>query len=155
MKEIYLVTQGQYSDYSVRGVFVDKELAAEFAAQISAEYDTAKVDTRPIMTELTMPINYRGYTFIMDVDGNTDGVRQRGVDEYNDENDGSYPEDEYVRHVPSGIVTTGRGSFISTGRYKFFIKTDKGAVGAIKIANEKRIQMIANGTWPKKGEQKQ
>jgi len=31
------------------------------------------------------------------------------------------------------------------------INTDKGAEGAIKIANERRIRMIAENKWPKKG----
>ena len=40
---------------------------------------------------------------------------------------------------------------IITGKYKFIINTDKGAEGAIKIANERRIRMIAENKWPKKG----
>jgi hypothetical protein len=35
MKEVYLVTKGKYSDYSVHGVFIDKAIAEEYAAQIS------------------------------------------------------------------------------------------------------------------------
>ena len=39
MNTVYLVTKGSYSDYSVYGVFTDKALAEEYAAQISDRYN--------------------------------------------------------------------------------------------------------------------
>ena len=150
MKEIYLVTQGSYSDYGVRGVFTDKDLATEYAAQISTKYDTARVDTRPIMTELIAPIGYRGYSIKMDVDGNTDEVENDEVGRATDEN--SYADCDFVLDCPDKWAgEIGDGKYITTGHYNFFICTDKGAEGAIKIANERRIRMIAENKWPKKG----
>lgn len=152
MKEIYLVTQGSYSDYGVRGVFTDKDLATEYAAQISDKYDTARVDTRQIMTELIAPINYRGYTVTMDIDGNTDEVEHDAVGDLNVDN--SYPDLEFGL-TGLFVVEDGKNcpvkEYITTGKYKFIINTDKGAEGAIKIANERRIRMIAENKWPKKG----
>jgi len=151
MKEIYLVTQGSYSDYGVRGVFADKDLATEYAAQISNKYETARVDTRQIMTELIAPIGYRGYTVTMDIDGDTDQVENDEVGELNVDN--SYPDMEFCqigRTAPEDVDHLHRG-YITTGKYKFIINTDKGAEGAIKIANERRIRMIAENKWPKKG----
>lgn len=144
MKEIYLVTQGSYSDYGVRGVFEDKDLATEYAAQISNKYEAARVDTRQIMTELIAPINYRGYTVTMDIDGNTDEVENDEVGDLNVDN--SYPDLEFDR-----LGDGDAHGYITTGKYKFIINTDKGAAGAIKIANERRIRMIAENKWPKKG----
>lgn len=138
MSEIYLVTQGSYSDYGVRGVFADKDLATEYAYQISSKYETAMVETRQIMTELIAPIGYRGYTVSMDIDGNTDEVESDEVGYLNVDN--SYPDLEFV------LI-----GYITTGKYKFIINTDKGPKGAIKIANERRIRMIAENKWPRKG----
>jgi hypothetical protein len=152
MKEIYLVTQGNYSDYGVRGVFTDKDLAKEYAAQISSKYEAARVDTRQIMTELIAPIGYRGYTVSMDIDGNTDEVENDEVGDLNVDN--SYPDMEFG---PTGLFVVENGKnypvqeYITTGKYTFIINTDKGAEGAIKIANERRIRMIAENLWPKKG----
>jgi len=143
MKEIYLVTQGNYSDYGVRGVFADKDLATEYAAQISTKYEAARVVTWQIMTELIAPIGYRGYSIKMDVDGNTDEVENDEVGRTTDEN--SYADIDFVLDSP------GDGKYITTGYYNFFICTDKGAEGAIKIANERRIRMISENKWPKKG----
>ena len=147
MKEIYLVTQGSYSDYGVRGVFVDKELATEYAAQITNKYDAARVETRPIMTELTTPIGYRGYEVTMDIDGNTDELEPTEVGKWDE--DSSYAEYEYTSNDTDDWRSGGK--HITTGRYHFFVNTDKGPEGAIKIANERRIRMIAENKWPKQG----
>ena len=147
MKEIYLVTQGSYSDYGVRGVFVDKELATEYAAQITNKYDAARVETRSIMTELIAPIGYRGYQVTMDIDGNTDELEPTGVGKWDE--DDSYAENEYALNDPDDWRSEGR--HITSGRYHFFVNTDKGPEGAIKIANERRVRMIAENKWPSKG----
>ena len=144
MSEIYLVTQGNYSDYGVRGIFTDKDLATEYAAQITTKYEAARVDTRQIMTELIAPINYRGYTVTMDIDGNTDEVENDAVGDLNVDN--SYPDVEFGR-----LGDGDAHGYITTGKYKFIINTDKESEGAIKIANERRIRMIAENKWPKKG----
>jgi len=152
MNEIYLVTQGNYSDYGVRGVFTDKDLATEYAAQITTKYEAARVDTRQIMTKLIAPINYRGYTVTMDIDGNTDQVENDAVGDLNVDN--SYPDMEFGL-TGLFVVEDGKNcpvrEYIATGKYTFIINTDKGTEGAIKIANERRIRMIAENKWPKKG----
>jgi hypothetical protein len=144
MNEVYLVTRGRYSDYGVYGVFVDKLLAEEYAQQISTKYDNAKVETRPIITNLIAPVGHRAYGITMDIDGNTSEIENEEV--YDDSLDRSYPELVYVSErndVPS--------HYTQTGRYGFYVVTDKGQEGAIKIANERRVRMIAENTWPEKG----
>jgi hypothetical protein len=144
MNEVYLVTRGRYSDYSVYGVFADKSLAEEYAQQISNSYDTAKVETRSIITNLIAPVGHRAYDLIMDIDGNTSEIENEEV--YDDSSDRSYPELDFVyerNDVPS--------HYIQSGKYIFYVVTDKGQEGAIKIANERRVRMIAENTWPEKG----
>lgn len=42
--KVYIVTQGAYSDYSIRKVFLDKEKAEKYAKYISTQYDEAYVE---------------------------------------------------------------------------------------------------------------
>jgi len=152
MTEIYLVTQGDYSDYGVRGVFIDKALAEEYAAQISNQWSTAIVETRPVMTELIAPIGYRGYIVTMDEDGNTDRALKNEVFGINSANVEDTPEYYPVYPNPKTYISNPhyKTKYFTSGKYTFYIYTDKGEEGAIKIANERRVQMIANNTWPKK-----
>lgn len=139
---VYLVTKGSYSDYSVYGIFADKELAEEYAAQISDRWDTAHVSPRTLMTssDLPSPPGFRAYNIVMDRDGNTQKVQSESC-----ANEGDWYslydvefENKKIKHV-------------YTGRVNFVIKTDKGEEGAIKIANERRIRLIAENEWPEKG----
>lgn len=147
MNKVFLVVKGQYSDYTVRGVFADKVLADEYAAQISDRWDNGRVSEYEIMTttDLRHPIGFRGYCVVMDRDGNAVEV---SIDDVPDDAADSY----------AGFACTNTekidGKYITmyTGEYTFEILTDKGSDGAVKIANERRIQMIVNNKWPVPGE---
>lgn len=142
IEEVYIVTKGDYSDYSIYGVFLDKELAEEFAAQISNDSDSGYVRTDKIKKELSFPKGFRGYRVEMDIEGNStvyleemrENLENNSYEEIGFTN---YPVDE---------------SWTKTGIYNFYVLTDKGKEGAIKIANERRIQMIAENRFPIKGE---
>lgn len=140
MTEVFVVTKGKYSDYSVYGIFVDKNVAEEYAHQLSDKYDTARVEVRPILTKANLhaPIGFRGYHVVMDENG--DSTVQREEIRENFETFG-YPQVDYKN-----------GEFFHTGLYELCVMTDKGESGAVKIANERRIQLIQQGIWPKKGE---
>lgn len=143
MNEVYIVTRGSYSDYSIHGVFFDKEVAFEHAKQITTEFDIGRVETHKIKTnaDLLAPVGHRAYSIIMDIDGNNNGV-----------SDDSIVENDVIE-FQSYIEIESKGStYEKTGRYRFYIITDKGGEGAIKIANERRIRMIADNKWPIAGE---
>jgi hypothetical protein len=139
MKEIYLVTRGSYSDYSVLGVFEDKNLAEEYAAQHSSKWVAAGVETRQVFTQdnLPAPIGFRGYYICMDRNGDTDPIHPVTTEENTGEAQIEW-SDKTNKHI-------------LTGRFEFYIATDKGEEGAIKIANERRLRMIAENQWPIKG----
>lgn len=145
MNTVYLVTKGSYSDYSVYGVFTDKALAKEYAAQISDRYDTGSVSERKIMTQsdLTVPHGFRGYDILMDRDGNSESIDSAQVVEMENATDG-YPDVDTVEK-------NGTYVHVYTGKYNFYVLTDKGEQGAVKIANERRIRMIAENKWPLEG----
>jgi hypothetical protein len=141
MNVIYLVTRGKYSDYSVHGVFADKILAEEYAQQISDNYDTANVEERPIMTELKNPFGFRGYGLLMDCDGNVKRIEREHIRD----------ETEPSRWCPESEWDVEKLSHFHSGSCWFHIFTNKGEEGAIKIANEHRVQIIAENKWPEKG----
>jgi hypothetical protein len=149
--KVYLVTKGRYSDYSVYGVFVDEDIATEYAKQISDHIEEAIVDTRKIMigVDLILPIGFRTYEVRMDRDGNAwdykwrhDGkqVLQREADTCDSKD---FADIEFKSEAEGWLLT---------GNYTFKVNTDKGQEGAIKIANERRVQLIAENKWPVKGE---
>jgi hypothetical protein len=137
MKMIYVVTKGEYSDYGIIGVFEDKDVAAEFAAQMCGEVEDYKVKTN---SDMVLPPNFRRYEIYMCEDGSTLRVSIRECDMGSD-----YADTKVVINPSLSFY------YVYTGGYVFFVDTNKGETGAIKIANERRVQMIANGKWPQKG----
>ena len=140
MNKVYIVTKGRYSDYSIYGVFTDKEVAEEQAAQISGEkdWDKGSVEEYDILTEPKMPPGFKSYIVSMDQNGDCDLVEQNeGLG-----NGVGYAQADY--HTKP--VTYN-------GRAFFYISTNKGKEGAVKIVNERRIQLIAENKWPKKGDE--
>jgi hypothetical protein len=141
-KEVYVVTKGQYSDYGILGVYLDRTLADEFAAQRHAD-----VEVWPLGA-LDLPRGHRRYSVIMDGEGSTAvyGVNEvdssdEGADENLTETDDTGPKNEW------GYSTR----YVYTGYRRFYVTTDMGEQGALKIANERRAQLIALNQWPQKG----
>ena len=70
--KVYLVTQGDYSDYRVQAVFSTKDEAESYAKIISREYEEAKVETWGMDEKLPL---MRGeavaVTVVMDMEGNS------------------------------------------------------------------------------------
>lgn len=141
--EIYIVTHGSYSDYGILGVFLDRALADEFAAQRRAD-----VEVWPLGA-LDLPVGHRRYRVIMDEEGSTE---EHGVDVIS-----TCGEDVDLSHAEGD--TTGPHTkwgtperFLYTGTRAIYVTTDMGEQGAIKIANERRLRLVADNQWPKKGQ---
>jgi hypothetical protein len=52
MSKVYVVTRGDYSDYTIRAVFLDKTLADEFAEKDGQRYDEADVEEWDVFDEI-------------------------------------------------------------------------------------------------------
>ena len=118
--KVYVVTSGEYSDYHICGVTLDKPLAerwAEVEQGSAEEYETdeAFVDTHQGLLS---------YTVVMDIEGNSSCSRSIGNYEREDQ-----PYSTYENR-----------------RMAFYVWA-KHDTHAVKIANERRIQRIASGTW--------
>lgn len=136
MGDIYVVTKGDYSDYEVVSIFDNEDKAQEFCNRYNenAEYYKAEVEI--------YKLNYMGnqahkhlyaYQFTMERNGDTSKPRWR----YNHQR-----ETEIEIYTPSN------------GVYRLWCNVwAKDAEHAVKIANERRTQMIANGEWRKAEEE--
>jgi hypothetical protein len=126
---IYLVSDGEYSDYSVLGVYSTME-KAEYARKLYAAtngIDEIELDHIPPHP----PGELRWVVRILD-DGEVKGVFQTTPD-----------EDEY--HPVMSTREKYWGGEIKPGRV--FQLWARDSAHAIKIATEKRREMLAMGTW--------
>lgn len=126
MATVYIVTDGEYSDYGIVGVFSTRELADTCAKNlIKSKWSNAKVETwnlDPHVDELRQGL--APWTVTMDRDGNSDAIIDAG----------SLDSKEDERHDWSG-------------KYTFYVWAED-EQHAVKIANERRAQIVAAGNWP-------
>lgn len=132
MKSVWVVEQGEYSDYSVVGVFssmADAELCAKRAGG-GASVDEWPLD--PCVDELRAGKTL--FSVHMGRDGET-----------------LWAEPSYLHHSisagPAAKVITGWYRGESQRVYLDWQGWAKDKKHAVKIANEHRTRMIANGEW--------
>jgi hypothetical protein len=143
--EVYIIVSGEYSDYRIDAVFLDKTAAEEYVAQ----NPDASIETRQIGCDM-LPEGTRVYRVRMDENGDTaddgmGGVEVVGADRRLSEDsfESDYPRDEYGRYDCS--------KYVYSGVRRFYVTTKHGEQGALKIANERRRQLVAENQWPAKG----
>jgi len=139
MKRVYTVSSGCYSDYRVNAIFSTKKLAKEFKRLVpDSDYnDIEEYELDPPTADLIK----RGYSIWivhMLIDGTTERVDRAEVCLYNvtREEHSIWRRTQAPAYKDKGIPDI----LIST----VWAKTEK---QAIKIVNEHRTQMIANGQW--------
>lgn len=128
-KTIYAVTSGSYSSYRVVALFSTREKAEDYKATVlKDEYDSGieEYQLDPDTTDL-LRRGYSVWRVTMLRDGSTERVDRS--------DNGSYD----VQDAPSFRIWDRTVLAASV-----WAKSEKAAV---KIANEKRAQMIANGEW--------
>ena len=118
--KVYIVTEGEYSDYHIVRVFSTEELATAFADTIKS-YDECCVEVYNVNE--TTPKKVPWTRVLMMRDGEV-----RNIDHITDWDDTSTEDWAYG----------DRGSF--------YVQTDS-EERAIKVANVRRAQMIATGEW--------
>ena len=129
MKEVYVVTAGEYSDYSVCAIFTEKKLAQKYIDSFKEERynDFNKIEVYSLNPyEQELKEGYSPYFVRMDKEGN----------------------------VEECYISNSYYSFTDKISYGFDIKNNlyyavfaKSAEHAIKIVNEKRVQLIATDSW--------
>jgi hypothetical protein len=136
MATIYIVTSGEYSDYGINAVFDDKEKAEQWIKEKrvidyleAGDYDIEEYKLNP-----TMPDEYRQGMLPYDVWIRRSGDIQTITRYY----DAGFDDKFHVMCFPNSCI----GSTIVWARDKQH---------AAKIANERRVRAIVDGTWPEDG----
>lgn len=139
MKKVYAVNAGSYSDYRVEAIFSTRKLAEAFMKAVpESDYNEIAVfELNPPTADL-IKRGYKIWQVHMLIDGTTEIVHKTDTDLY-------------------AVTTTGHSIWRRTQAPAYrgkgipdiltstvWAKTEK---QAIKIVNEHRVQMIANGEW--------
>jgi hypothetical protein len=119
-----MVTTGSYSDYSVRGVFTTRDGAEMLAAKYPPHY--AEIEEITLDEYPDYPAGMLRYRVYFDIDGNSWATHCE-PDIGDDSNSKCYPG--------------ASGKTMAT--YCWARDEDH----AVKIANERRAQVIASGRW--------
>lgn len=131
MEEVFVVTTGEYSDYSISAIFTDRDLAVDYINSFTSQNwysfnDIEVYKLNPYKFELQN--GYKPFTVLMDIEGKTLKCSVSEVsNEWNHNNEKLYrinPNNEMYSYV--------------------YAKDQK---HAIKITNERRIQLIALNIW--------
>ena len=131
MQKIYIVTQGEYSDYRICGVFDDKDLAGKFITSFNSPsyHDVMMIEEwnlNPYAPELKE--GHKPFFVRMKKNGDTIEIELR---------DAPYGFD--------GGATTEKFDMLKNIQVYCFAKDKQHAV---KITNERRVQLIALNKWP-------
>lgn len=128
--KLYMATRGSYSDYSVAGIFSSRMHAQMFMDAFDGEYvewnEIVEITLDPHVPEIAD--GRRPYFVRMSRDGNATEARL---------------EDSPYGYTGSEMRV---GFDISKNLYANVMARD--SQHAIKIVNEKRAQLIAEGKWP-------
>jgi hypothetical protein len=123
MAKVYLVSEGSYSDYHICGVFSTEE-KARAAMELLADGDMEEFELDPVSPH---PPGMKYWSVQMHADGNVASLRQDSV---------SIDSPVNNREAPYGKEA-----------YWYFGVWARDREHAVKIANERRIQMLASGEW--------
>ena len=130
--KIYIVTSGCYSDYAIDAVFTNKKTAEVFADKIDGEVEIWETSPSNLMDRIT---HDKIFCVRMDKEGNTDLVMEEDFD--------SCEIKKAIEKKTEVFKAVGGYCMITY----MFAENEKHAV---KIANERRVQLIANNEWDKK-----
>ena len=123
MSKVYIVTSGYYSDHHVVSVHSTEEGARE-VAKVTPDSD---VEEHEVDSVGGYPKDMSLYCVLMDVTGLAEGVQMC--------------DPEYHKGFENAFLTTVRGPRY----YHYMWARDQNH--AIKIANERRMQMLAENRW--------
>jgi hypothetical protein len=123
-KIIYVATDGDYSDFHIVGVYESKELAEEIRG-VGCDVEEWNLNTDIYERRQGL----KRFGVCMDKDGNGARILDYWIDPRS-------PEDVIREYYKIGLRAT----------FEMWARDQE---HAIKIANERRVQLIANGQWVK------
>lgn len=140
MKTIYAVTAGIYSDYRIIALFSSEKKAKDFMAAVpDGDYNAIEEFELDPNTADMIGRGYSIWLILMLIDGTTEKIDRINTGAYSVNNIG-----HTIWWRTKAPAYKGKGVPDCLMSH-VWAKTRKQAV---KIANEHRIQMIADGQWP-------
>lgn len=136
-KTIWIVESGQYSDYGVDGIFTSRENAQEYADYFNKDagaWNRKEVDEReldPLISEMRK--GYQSFTIFMLFDGTVESITARPL--------GTYPHHLHIFRRSTIAFHRGKPDALHG---QVHARDQK---HAIKIANDRRLALIASGEW--------
>jgi len=135
---VYVVTSGDYSDYCIGAVFTSKTMAENYIEAHSDEYTYYRIEEYKLdfVDDLMIKASQGLFAYQIDMDfgGNSEVERTDNSDFKHYIN-----LENYVVISPNILINT-------KSRKLEIIVFAKDKQHAVKIANEKRVQLIADGT---------
>lgn len=140
MKKVYLVTSGEYSDYRINAVFSTRQKAQKYIDKYGTynalsyscyTYEIEEYEIDPLGFELTSVLI--PYAISMYYNGDTFHSKICDPEDFKEEY-------EIIKHKPFSGKPVGHNTL------RFFCLA-KDINHAVKITNEKRVQLIANGIF--------
>jgi len=138
MKKVYVVTSGDNEDYGIEAIFSTREKADEFMKTFPYEYNDIVeycIDTNAVDK---VRQGYFLYRIDIDINGEVETIMLLGREPYN------------LRNINSSIWKRSAVPFYKKRNIKDILVCRcwaKSEDHAIKIANEKRAQMIESGEF--------
>ena len=135
--KIFIVTSGEYSDYGINAVFSTKENAEKYIGTIYSS-DRIEIEEWGVDEDMALINKIRSgeiavYMVSMFKNGNIEKIKKE--------------EPLAVRWIK--VALAGEYSLWTENRLGMWVIA-KNEKHAIKIVNEKRVQLIANNEWDKK-----
>lgn len=144
MTTVYLVSSGEYSDYSVGPVFSTEALAQEYIDKWAKfgqnDYGIEERELDP-EHEMNIPLQKGWFYFHVQMFKNGNSTSKK-MTPY-----GQYREDDNERITLNNHYIMDKGYTKEVSLYGGVWAPDEN--GAAKIVNEKRTQLIASGEWDK------
>jgi hypothetical protein len=143
-EKAWMVTRGRYSDYGMIAVFTDEASAKAYAEMLVAnggvsDYDGAEVEEVPLNPSIpVLPAGCNPYCVRMERNG--DSLAR--VDDY-----GFWANADWGDRRCHWMKRGRGGAVIGKIAVWQFSVTARDEEHAVKIANERRVQLIANGKW--------
>lgn len=130
MKSVYIVSDGEYSDYIVRGIYSSRRLAEQAKKLFMADNDIQEMTLNDIPKH---PAGTVLWAVVMDKEGTTYRIERASAI-------GTILkwEPKSFRRLPVGV------DYESVITFEVWAKNERGAV---KVANERRAALLANDIW--------
>ena len=129
MDKIFIVTYGDYSDYSIYGVFSTSEKAQAYIDALGlSEAEIEEYNVDEFDAHVTMLKNFSVFNVIMEKNGDVEKV-EKGRGRYS-----------FECALKKEYLVYGRGVLVM-----YVLAKDE--QHAIKIVNEKRVQLVSGVGW--------